>query len=139
MQDFSKCESCGIIFHNPDGKHTKCSKCRETGESPVSEQDELRQLKNLLRDMRTRGEYPTVSELSKQTGVAEERIWRYIRNGEIDTASLDDPKVRDYLLRKRVQQAKAAQRHKGEPAQPAEEPAERPSGFHHKINDDKRH
>jgi hypothetical protein len=139
MQDFSKCESCGIIFHNPDGQHTTCSRCRESSDSPASEQDELRQLKNLLRDMRARGEYPTVVELSKQTGVSEDRIWGYIRSGEIDTASLDDPKVRDYLLRKRVEQAKAAQRQRGESAQPAEAPAERPSGFHHKKNDDKRH
>ena len=35
--------------------------------------------------------------VTEVTGIAEERIWNFITSGEIDTASFDDPQVRDFV------------------------------------------
>jgi hypothetical protein len=107
--EFTRCTECGIIFQSTEGE-TQCPKCCAAEESAQAVRDKsemLRFLKNLLRDAQAAGEFLTVVELSKRTGIEEAQIWEFIHSGEIDTASFDDPHVRDFLVRKRREQAKA--------------------------------
>jgi hypothetical protein len=141
-QQFSKCETCGIIFLNPNEEHRQCPRCREETALPESDRDVLRLLKNMLRDAQSHGEFLTLHELSEQTGVPEEKIWHFIHNGEIDTASFNDPEVREYLVRKRREIAKMARGRPGEPERADSQPpadAQKPgAGFHSKANDEEK-
>jgi hypothetical protein len=139
VPDFSKCNTCGIIFNNPDGAHQQCPKCRSGPPELDSQRDELRLLKNTIRDNQAIGEYMTVPQLSEKTGVNSEQIWHFIRSGEIDTAGFDDPSVRDFLVRKKREQDKLARQLQDQSTgkkQPVDTKKKR-SGFHLRSDDDK--
>lgn len=138
VPDFSICNTCGIIFNNPDGVHQQCLKCRSEPSELDSQRDELRLLRNTIRDALAVGEYLTVPQLSEKTNVDAEQIWHFIRSGEIDTASFDDPSVRDFLVRKRREQDKLARQMQDQSAgkSPASTKKKR-SGFHLRADDDK--
>lgn len=134
--EFTRCESCGIIFPNQDGKYTQCSKCRNDVAQGASIHDLLRVLKNTIRDTQSRGAFLTVTELSKLTGIEEDKIWHFIHTGEIDTASFNDPDVRSFIVRRKKELMKSTLKAPAE-AEPKPEEAHRPrSGFHLKSKDD---
>jgi hypothetical protein len=138
VPDFSKCNTCGIIFNNPDGAHQQCPKCRSGHSELDSPRDELRLLRNTIRDNQAIGEYMTVPQLSEKTGVDSEQIWHYIRSGEIDTAGFDDPSVRDFLVRKKREQEKLARQMQDHSAgKPLASTKKKRSGFHLRSDDDK--
>ena len=135
--EFTKCESCGIIFPNQDGKETLCPKCRHTGSSGVSSRDLLRIVKNVIRDAQGRGVFLTVAEISKQTDVEEETIWGFIHRGEIDTASFNDPEVRTFIARKKMEKMQSVMKKKDEPADNESTKPNKPrSGLHFRREDD---
>ena len=139
-QDFSKCEQCGIIFLNPGNAHQTCPKCRNEEETAACEQDVLRLLKNTLRDHESRGELLTISSLADCTGVPERTIWEFIHQGEIDTAAMDDPEVRQYVARRRLERERSLQKQSGKPPSAAGGSAnvlgaEKRTGYHSKRND----
>jgi hypothetical protein len=133
--EFTRCESCGIIFPNQDGKETRCTKCRNEGTQSVSSRDLLRILKNALRDSQSRGAFLTIHDLAVQTEIDEERIWGFIHSGEIDTASFSDPEVRSFVARKKKELMKSSVK-PAEQEQKPEEGAKRKSGFHLRVDDD---
>jgi len=56
----------------------------------------------------------------------------------LDTAGFDDPKVRDFMKRKRIERARdAAKANRGE-AKPSAEAKAKPRGFHTRDDDKKR-
>lgn len=132
-------------FQNIDGTQEECPKCRSGADNaqPVNEQESskshLRLLKNTLRDAQVKGEMLNTSELSARTEIPEPRIWHFINSGEIDTTSMNDPKVREFIKRKRVELAREAARTKQDRTpEKSEEPARKTSGFHLKDKDDRR-
>jgi hypothetical protein len=134
--EFTRCESCGIIFPNQDGKYSQCPKCRnEVGQS-ASIHDLLRLLKNAIRDTQSRGAFLTVTELSAVTGIEEEKIWHFIHSGEIDTASFNDPEVRNFVVRRKKELMKSTIKAPSDTEAKPEEPARPKSGFHLKSKDD---
>jgi hypothetical protein len=141
MTEFTRCERCGIIFPRA-AKESICPKCQELGEEePAAEtrgkHEILRDLKNIIRDAEARGVFLTVAELSERTEIEESTIWEYIQSGEIDTASFDDPQVREFIVRKRREQMKSMR--SSRPPEPASRtPAEKLRGFHSRADDEKK-
>jgi hypothetical protein len=134
MSDFTACGRCGKIFANPGKVQEFCPRCRGDESLDLSARDALRLVKNALRDAQARGELMTMPQVAVATGVAEERIWTFISSGEIDTASFDDPQVRDFVQKRR----RELLRH-GQPSQPEPGEAAKPrSGFHTRDDDDRR-
>lgn len=109
--DFTKCEECGKIFLQSAIGQTLCPACQGIS-AELSDKDLLRQLKNTLRDVQARGEFLNIAQLTEESQVAEDKIWHFINTGELSTASLDDPAVRDYLVRKKRELAKQAKQPK---------------------------
>jgi len=141
MTEFTRCERCGIIFPRSENEKL-CSKCRERTEEETaaatrSKQDILRTLKTTIRDAETSGVFLTVSELSERTGIEEPNIWEYIQSGEIDTASFDDPQVRDFVVRKRREQMKSFSSSK-RLDQSSRGAATKIRGFHSRSDDEKK-
>jgi hypothetical protein len=135
--EFIKCEQCSIIFPSQDSSQTLCPKCRKEESKVVSDRDMLRALKNTLRDAQTAGMYLTVAELSRKTDITEERIWRFIHAGEIDTASFNDPGVRDFVVKRQKERLKTSVQKPEQQSKPDDKPKPKVSGFHLKIQDDK--
>lgn len=138
--DFTKCEQCGIIFANPDSQQQLCPKCRHEAPQTISTREQLRLVKNELRDQQAQGCFLTVEELSEHTGVEQSTIWHFIHSGEIDTASFNDPGVRDFIVKRRKERMKAAlgtaQEHDEKPA--VDQAARvKSSGFHIKVDNDR--
>jgi hypothetical protein len=141
--DFTKCDQCGMIFPSQDSSQRLCPKCRHEESSELSTRELLRTLKNALRDAQSSGVFFTVPELSRRTGILEDKIWHYIHTGEIDTASFNDPQVRDFLVKRHKERMKASLPKPPESAKPGEAPRTddkskaKISGFHLKVQDDK--
>ncbi len=133
--EFTRCESCGIIFPNEDGKHARCSKCRNEEAQSVSSRDLLRILKNAMRDSQSRGTFLTIHDLAQQTEIEEDRIWGFIHSGEIDTASFSDPEVRSFIARKKKELMKSSSKPVEQEPKP-EEGSKRRSGFHLRTDND---
>ena len=134
--EFTRCETCGIIFPNEDGKYAQCPKCRKEESSSASIHDLLRLLKNSIRDTQSRGVFLTVTELSKLTNIEEDTIWHFIHTGEIDTASFSDPEVRSFIARKKKELMKSTLKAPADSEAKPEEPSRPRSGFHLKSKDD---
>jgi hypothetical protein len=134
MSEFATCAQCGRIFANPGGQHNMCTRCRGDETHELSTRDALRLLKGTLRDAQARSELMTIPELSKATGVDEQRIWGFISDGEIDTASFNDPQVRDFVFKRRRELLKQSQA----PAEEKAQPQEHHHGFHHRNSEDER-
>jgi hypothetical protein len=135
--EFTKCESCGIIFPNQDGTEKMCPKCRNEDASGMTVRDLLRILKNALRDAQGRGQFLTIHDLSTQTKIEEDKIWGFIHRGEIDTASFNDPEVRTFVARKKMEQLQSSVRKHDSPAEPGTGKAQKPhSGLHFRREDD---
>jgi hypothetical protein len=135
--EFTKCEQCGLIFANPNGEQSLCPKCRQAEPGEISGKDLLRKLRNLLRDAQCQGAFMTIHELAANAQVNEDRVWHFIHTGELDTASFNDPEVRDFVVKKRKEMLKSRV---GQPESPANQPGTaRPktSGFHLRVEDDK--
>jgi len=141
MTDFTRCERCGIIFPRTENE-TLCPKCSERGDEILttelrSKQEILRTLKNIIRDAQAKGEFLTVAELSESTKIEEATIWEYIQSGEIDTATFDDPEVREFIVRKRREQMKSLRSAK-RAEEPPRDATTKIRGFHSRSDDDKR-
>jgi len=98
----------------------------------MTARDALRALKSTLRDAQARGELMTITDLAEETGIDEQRIWGFINDGEIDTASFNDPMVRDFVFKRRrelLKQSHPAHEEKPEPEH---------HGFHHRADEDER-
>lgn len=137
--EFTKCKGCGIIFQSSEGE-TLCPKCRaseDTNQAILDKKEMLRFLKNLLRDSQATGEFLTVADLSVRTKIAESQIWEFIHSGEIDTASFDDPHVRDFLVRKRRELAQAKKSESSDSDSGSGRGKKR-SGFHSKLDDERK-
>jgi hypothetical protein len=135
--EFTKCENCGIIFPNQDGKETLCPKCRHADAAGVSSRDLLRLVKNAIRDAQGRGVFLTISEMSSQTGIEEEVIWGFIHRGEIDTAGFNDPEVRTYIARRKLEKLQSVIKKLDGPAEPEPSKSTKPrSGLHFRREDD---
>ncbi len=105
-------------------------------EEGASMKDILLVLKRQVRECNVIGEFLTVPELSHCTDVAESTIWHFIRSGQLDTISLDDPKVREFLLEKRRKLA-AQYRKSAKDSEQQEQSEGRSKGFYRKTSDDK--
>jgi hypothetical protein len=135
--EFTKCEQCGLIFANPGGEEVLCSKCRQVEPESISSRELLRKLRNLLRDFQVQGAFLTIPELAEKAAVSEERVWHFIHTGELDTASFNDPEVRDFVVKKRKEMLKSR-------VNPSDTGQSQPgtarpktSGFHLRVEDDK--
>ena len=146
-QQFTRCKTCGKIFPAAEPDDEICPKCLEEQASDEigddndeqANRDRLRLLKNALRDAQAKGVMLNTHELSEQTGVREPTIWHFINNGELDTAGFDDPKVRDFMKRKRIERAReAAKAMRGDSKPAAGEAKAKPSGFHTRNDEKKR-
>jgi hypothetical protein len=133
--EFTRCESCGIIFPHAEGEYQLCPKCRHEDVHEVTSREQLRALKNTLRDVQSRGMFLTMHELSAACGVDEETIWHFIQIGDIDTASLSDPDVRSFVARRKKELMKGAKPAGEQAAKPEETPRTKVSGFHLKVDD----
>jgi hypothetical protein len=138
--EFKKCKDCGMIFPDAGGQQELCPKCRhEDNAGEKSTRDLLRTLKNLLRDAQSQGQFLTVPELAKRSGIEEGVIWHFIQTDEIETAAFNDPEVRGFVARRQMDKLKATQQRalqEHKPAKP-EAPREHKSGFHLKVDDDR--
>lgn len=137
--EFIRCKGCGIIFQSSTGEELcpKCVRTAETGNAFLDKKEMLRFLKNLLRDAQAAGEFLTVTELSTRTSIAESQIWDFIHNGEIDTASFDDPHVRDFLVRKRRELSQVKRKTSSE-AESEGGREKKPRGFHSRLDDEQK-
>ena len=137
--EFIRCKGCGIIFQSSEGAELcpKCVKSAESGHAFQDKKEMLRFLKNLLRDAQAAGEYLTVTELSTRTNIAESQIWTFIHSGEIDTASFDDPHVRDFLVRKRRELSQVKWKASSE-AELKGGREKKPRGFHSRLDDERK-
>lgn len=143
-QEFTRCKACSIIFLNTDGTQTLCPKCLdkvdvepEIDES-VENKDFLRCLKNAVRDAQAKGEMFNTGNLAEQTGVPESKIWFFIKSGELDTASFNDPRVHEYLKRKRIERARELAKSARGTQEPEPEEKKISRGFHLRSPDDKK-
>jgi hypothetical protein len=134
MSDFTSCGRCGKIFLNPGKVHDNCPHCRGDESLELSARDALRLVKNTIRDAQAKGDLLTMPQVSELTGVSEERIWNFITSGEIDTASFEDPAVRDFVHKRRRELLRqGGQPHAGEPLETKQR-----SGFHMREDDERR-
>jgi hypothetical protein len=134
MSDFTACARCGKIFLNPGKTETLCPRCRGDEAVELSARDALRLVKNTLRDAQAAGALMTMPEVARATGVSEDRVWGFITSGEIDTASFDDPQVRDFVHKRRrelLKQGPGGAEEQSEPGKPR-------SGFHMRTDDERR-
>jgi hypothetical protein len=99
----------------------------------MTARDALRVLKGTLRDAQARGDLMTITDLADATGIGEDRIWGFITDGEIDTASFNDPQVRDFVFKRRREMLKQNMPAHEERAEPHEH-----HGFHHRTDEDDR-
>jgi len=143
--DFSKCEQCGIIFLDPGNQNQLCPKCRDEEEVPEqSKRDVLRLLKNTIRDAQSRNVMLTVDDLSERTQIPAHIIWSFIQAGDIDTASFDDPQVKQFLARQRLERdhdlkQQVQKTFSKDPADKSDDKAGKERrGYHLKKTDDKR-
>lgn len=108
---FVKCEKCTKIFAKEGSGPDICPKCLDNSKDvPDDAVSQLRLLKNTIRDVQSRGEMITIPQLVEETGIEEETVWKYISSGEIDTAKFDDPEVREYMQRKRLEREQELRR-----------------------------
>ncbi len=108
---FAKCEKCNKIFAKEDAGPDICPRCSDTGQEVVDDKiSQLRLLKNTIRDVQARGELITIPQLVESTGIDEDVVWKFISEGEIDTARFDDPEVREYMQRKRLEREQELRR-----------------------------
>lgn len=138
--EFTKCEKCGKIFPAREVGATQCPACRGVS-AELSDKDLLRQLKNTLRDVQSKGEFLDIPQLSAASKVEEDKIWHFINSGDISTASVDDPAVRDFLIRKKREQAKLSKKIQGDESKQTSQQkfySKKSSGFHHSGNDAKK-
>lgn len=142
-QEFTKCKTCGIIFLNADEAQALCPKCIEQIDAEpgidedADDKDSLRILKNVLRDAQAKGEMLNTDALAELTGIPEPKIWHFIKTGEVDTAAFSDPKVREFLKRKRIERARElAKAARGN--SPSKPEAKKVSRGFHRSSDDKR-
>ena len=75
---------------------------------------------------------PEVAEL---TGIPEDVVWGFINSGEIDTASFNDPHVREMVVKRRRELLRHSET---AAAPPADKPAPAHSGFHARTDDERR-
>jgi hypothetical protein len=109
--NFVKCEKCSKIFAKTEAGPDICPKCSDTvQELPDDPTSQLRLLKNTIRDSQARGEMMTIAQLAEATGLEEEVVWKFIADGEIDTARFDDPMVKEFMQRKRLEREQELRR-----------------------------
>ena len=101
---FVKCEKCAKIFAKEGSGEDICPRCSHTEQTDTADPNAvLRILKNTIRDVQAKGEMVTIAQLVELTGIEEKVVWKYISSGEIDTARFDDPQVREFMQRKRLE------------------------------------
>jgi hypothetical protein len=130
---FVKCEKCAKIFAKEGSGEDICPKCGDAASLEAADPgSNLRLLKNTIRDVQSRGELITIPQLVEITGIDEETVWKYISSGEIDTARFDDPMVREFMQRKRLEREHELRRKglRGEPEAHDSPAAPKPRGFH---------
>ena len=78
MAEIRNCKQCGRIFQY-NGMSKICSRCRK------KDDDEYQVVKEYVYDNRG----ATITEISEETGVDEDRILRYIRAGKLEIIGED--------------------------------------------------
>ena len=135
--DFSRCKKCNKIFAKTEASQVLCPACGGATKASGSKREQLYAVREVLKDAMAAGEFLTTPELAERCGVEQGVIWNMIRSGEIDTASFNDPGVRDYLVRKHREQQKQAQETKPKKEKPEGGTGhKKSSGFHLKSKDD---
>ncbi|MEP0814949.1 MAG: hypothetical protein HRF49_09835 [bacterium] len=126
MPNFANCRSCNRVFDDVY-RIGSCPECIDAYSKNRDFRKKLSLVRNFVKDKELAGEILTVHELAEGVGLDEAEIWIFIRMGEIDTASFDDPKVREYKLRlaRRIEEEK-----RGARAELAEEIEKAIHGFH---------
>ena len=98
MTSFETCKRCARIFD--DTLRLKvCPECIEKYGKDREFRAKLSLIRNFVKDQELAGNLLTVGGVAEGTSLPEEEIWIFIRLGEIDTASFNDPKVREFKLR----------------------------------------
>ena len=131
--EFVKCSDCSVFFARDDSDSTLCHKCRAEPYVPSSPKDCLRYLRTLLRDLEINGELLTIPELAVRAQVSDTVIWDFIKSGQLDTASFNDPEVRDFMVKRIRERRKEAQARTPQPV--SSEPQPKRAGFHKRPDD----
>ena len=76
MADIRNCIKCGRIFQY-DGFNKKCERCRR------DEEEDFKKVKEYLYD----NPGATITEVSEETGVEEDLILKYLRQGRLEISS----------------------------------------------------
>ncbi|SHI61841.1 flagellar operon protein TIGR03826 [Geosporobacter subterraneus DSM 17957] len=76
MADIRNCIKCGRIFQY-DGFNKKCDRCRK------DEEEDFKKVKEYLYD----NPGATITEVSEETGVEEDLILKYLRQGRLEITS----------------------------------------------------
>jgi hypothetical protein len=126
--EFIQCTECSVFFAKDDSGRSLCGKCSDEPYVPSSPKDCLRYLKSFLRDLESAGEMLTVPELSLRTQVSDTVIWEFIRSGQMDVASFNDPEVRDFVVKRNRERLRESQART--PQAVSSEPEKKRTGFH---------
>lgn len=131
MRQFTPCAKCGKLFSAETPEQTLCTTCRASSAGAVTETVALERCRSHIRSLDADGQLATVAEVAEATGVPDDVVMRFIKEGLISTLSFDDPRVRAFLLKR--EQEKAREKAK-ELAQSEEKEAPREEsrgrGFH---------
>ena len=138
--DFIRCTKCGKIFPVDQANSALCPSCREEAGEGRSDREQLRDLKNKIRDAHAKGVFFTIDELSELTDIPQDKIWSFIKKGEIDTAPFSDPAVQQYLVRRKLELMQATRKRDGDSGAETEknQNPEKYLGFHHKRDESDR-
>jgi hypothetical protein len=80
--EFTRCNSCGIIFHNPGHRDESCARCQPDWKPMLSDKDKLRLLKGILRDAQAAGQLLTIPQLAERSRIDYAEIWQFIQSGD---------------------------------------------------------
>lgn len=132
MSSFQFCNRCNAIFED-EFRIGVCPDCIKKFGKDKEFRKKLSVVRNFIKDQEIKKILFTVQSLAEQTEVSEEEIWIFIRMGEIDTFSFDDPHVREYRIN-----AKRAIEKRSRDAQPdlADELQQSYRGYHSRKRED---
>ncbi len=110
MTRFVTCNRCGAIFED-EFRIGVCPECVRNFGKDKDFRRKLSAVRNFIKDQELKKILFTVKALAEATEITEEEIWIFIRMGEIDTVSFDDPHVREY----RISALRALEKKTGKP------------------------
>jgi len=132
MKQFTPCAKCGKLFSAETPEQTLCATCRASASGSVTEAAALEKCRSYIRTLDAEGRLVTVSDVSEATGVPDDVVMRFIKEGLISTLSFNDPRVRAFLLKRERERLREMAEEQSQAAENRETPKEEPRGrgFH---------